>query len=531
MTHIYISYAREEGEISEKLEGVFKDHGFQIYRDSWNTVPSRSFHNETKLAIKKASHFILCLSETADQRPEQVEQLEIAYALVEDQKRQHQDPIRRLPIIPLVFPGGMLPLTVQSWKLNFIDQGLNQQDLVSVINRIHQSQDNPGQDIPPRLKKYLKNLHDLDVKQRYKAAENLGQIGDPAAIPALIYAFHDVNRTARCPDEVFVVPWAAIQALVQIGEVTIPSLLVALRDESRFASRALLDLGSPSIPGLLDALSNGDQPARFGSAWALGWIGDPSAVPGLLAALSDQDPGVQENTIRALGHIGHRDAVPGLLEVLLDPKNKSNIRWNAAIVLGEIKDPSVIPDLISILKIKSEDQWVKRFTATALGKIKDTRAIEILLILLKDGQKGLRQSAASALGFLGDSSVIPELIEAMSDRNKEVAWHAARSLGLIGDPVAIPGLLAVLKNRRHLVRKHAAKSLGSIGDSTAVPGLCEALQDRDKYVRVEAARSLGIIGDLSAVPELRRALWDFDWYVRKNVRDALAEIRTKKIKR
>jgi HEAT repeat protein len=527
MSHIFISYARKEGCIAEKLEAELQQAGFETYRDEHHTTPSCGFHTEVKQNIEKASHFIVFITEGTDQRPEKIELLEIAYALAEDQKRQHNDPPQRLPIIPLVFPGGVIPPIIQSWEPSHVNGDLVQENMEKLIDRLNLSHHNPGQNIPSRLKTHLKSLCNVDVDRRCRAAEDLGQIGDPVAIPALTYAFKDVNKTARCPDEVDLVPLTASNALIKIGTLTIPSLLVALRDEGRGAAGTLKDLGTPSIPGLLNALDNGGQTARFGSAWALGWIKDSSAVPGLLEALNDPEQTVQIKAIKALGIIGHSSAVPGLLKVLRDTKINYDVRYNAAMALGMIKDPSAVPDLIAILQNKLENQWVQRFSATALGRIGDSRAIEILISSSKNGYNELRASAVSALGNFRDPFVITILVEALNDPIKEVAWYSARSLGKIGDPAAVPGLLNALINRRHLVRKHAAKSLGMIGDATSVPGLCKALWDRDRFVRYSAAEALGQIGDLAAVPKLCRVLWHYDSSTRRVARKALYKILAK----
>jgi len=353
MAHIFISYAREEEHISEKLDRDLLKHGFQTWRDTSNKTPSRTFHTEIKESICKASHFIVCLTEWIDQRPENMEQLEIAYALAEDQKRQHQDPARRLPIIPLVFPGGELPPIVQSWKPSHIkDNAMCQRGLEDLFEHLRLSVSDPEYKIPPGLARHLDAMRDDNVWRRCKGARELGWIGDPFAIPALTYAFHDVNEESKFwSDEMYVVPSDASWALVQIGSAAIPSLLVALRDkDSSWAASSLKKIGTPSIPGLLDALREGDKPARIGAAWALGGIKDPRATQDLLDALSDNDKGVRETTLCALGLIGEPRAIPGLLEVLRDNDSDRNVRWNAASALGEIKEPNAVSGLLSRLQ-------------------------------------------------------------------------------------------------------------------------------------------------------------------------------------
>lgn len=496
MAHIFISCARDEEHISKKLDRDLLKHGFQTWRDTWNKTPSRTFHTEIKESICKASHFIVCLTEWIDHRPENMEQLEIAYALAEDQKRQHQDPVRRLPIIPLVFPGGELPPIVQSWTpIHIRDNVMDQRGMDDLLERLRLSVSDPDQKIPPRLVRYLDALRDDNVWRRWKGVKELGWIGDPLAIPALTYVFHDVNKESkRWSDEMYVVPDAAAWALEQIGPAAIPSLLVALRDkDSSWAAASLMRIGAPSVPGLLDALREGDKPARIGAAWALGEIKDPRATQDLFDALSDSDKDVRNTTICALGLIGEPRAIPGLLEVLLDKDNDRQVRRKAAFALGEIKEPNAVSGLLSILQNEGEDRVALQLAAYALGKIGDNSAVSELIFALKSGYIELRTGAAAALGSIGDPVAIPDLLEALQDPNEVVAWVAASSLGDIGDASAVPGLLVALKLKKNPVRKPIARSLGKIGDTTAVPGLRRALFDRDRSVRKAARAALAQI--------------------------------------
>ena len=88
---------------------------------------------------------------------------------------------------------------------------------------------------------------------RAAAAEALGAIGDPQAVPALIQALGDSDSAVR-----------------------------------RAAAEALGKLGDPqAIPALIQALGDSDRDVRRAAAEALGAIGDPQAVPALIQALGD----------------------------------------------------------------------------------------------------------------------------------------------------------------------------------------------------------------------------------------------------
>jgi HEAT repeat protein len=464
-----------------------------------------------------------------------MEQLEIAYALAEDQKRQHQDPPTRLPIVPLVFPGGSVPPIIQSWEPIQVKGDMDQADLNILLDRIDQSQTTPFQDIPHNINKHLKALLDEDVNSRVRAVIELGEIRDTSVIPALCYTLNDVNMTASGPDEVHLVSSRASLELAQFGEAAISCLLVALRDEEilgrHWAAQALLKIGKPSVPGLLDALRNEERPYR-GAFLPLGWICDPRDVPGLLIELRDPDPDVRKNAILALGDFIYYSASdPDRLIVLLDTENDANnIRESVCKALGEMNDPSEVSDLNYFLE-NERNEYIRNFSTITKAIISDPIVREVLVHTLKKGSKEMRRFAATTLGHLRDPSILPDLVMALRDPDTKTAWFSASSLGRIGDSSAVPALLNALKDRRYRVRREAyrvrreaAKSLGLIGDTAAVPGLCRALWERNRLVRSSAAKALGEIGDIAAVPKLTRALWHYDSITRKKARKAISKI-------
>ncbi|MDD5289298.1 MAG: HEAT repeat domain-containing protein [Dehalococcoidales bacterium] len=63
-----------------------------------------------------------------------------------------------------------------------------------------------------------------DQQTRWEAAKALGTIADPSAIPALIDALED---------KIFDIRWLAAEALVAIGQESIPPLLKALQERTK----------------------------------------------------------------------------------------------------------------------------------------------------------------------------------------------------------------------------------------------------------------------------------------------------------
>ena len=170
-------------------------------------------------------------------------------------------------------------------------------------------------------------LKDSDRYVRRDAADALGIIGDPSAIPYLAEALKDTDSVVR---------WNAVRALGKIGDPSaIPYLAEALKDtDYKVGSAAISALGKtgdPSaVPYLAEVLKGSDS--RTTAAYALGRIG----TQGLAEALKDADYRVRRSAISGLGNVGP-SAIPYLAEALKDAVH--DVRRAAANALENIGDP------------------------------------------------------------------------------------------------------------------------------------------------------------------------------------------------
>jgi HEAT repeat protein len=370
-----------------------------------------------------------------------------------------------------------------------------------------------------RLEPHLRQaLKDDEWGVRRAAAEALGKIGDPQAIPALLEALKDRDGDVRR---------AVADALGIIGDPqAIPALLEALKDENwwvhQAAMEALGEIGDPAVPALMEALKNKDEDMRYAAVgWALVKIGVP-AIPALLEALKDENRNVRYVAANALGMIGNRQAIPALIQAIKD----KDVRQAAARALGMSGDPQAIPALMEALKNKDEDMRYAAAVAWALGKIGDPQALPALLEALKAEEWQVRAAAARALGKIGDPQALPALLEALKDRDENVRQSATEALGEIGDPQALPVLLETLKAAKDWqVRLAVAEALWKIGDPQALHTLLWVLRDGDTFVRQFAAWTLGKVGGRQAVLDLEDVLKkDEDWWMRQIAAKVLGEI-------
>ncbi|MDI9633292.1 MAG: HEAT repeat domain-containing protein [Methanolinea sp.] len=154
----------------------------------------------------------------------------------------------------------------------------------------------------------LSALGHPDPAVQYAAAEALGELGEPSAVPALVEALAGDRHPG--------VRWEAAEALARIG--------------------------APAVDALVGILHHPDEDVRWKAAIALGEIGDERAIPPLIELLGDPDRFVQSRAAYALGEFGRR-ATP-LLRLALAQGNP-RVRKGAITALREIRDPDALDDL------------------------------------------------------------------------------------------------------------------------------------------------------------------------------------------
>lgn len=150
------------------------------------------------------------------------------------------------------------------------------------------------------LKMWVAQLEDKVLEKREEAAQVLGKMKNPEAVPALVKAFDSSER------------------MVQVG-----------------AMEALIKIGKPSLPALIKAIFDDNREIRWCAASALISIKDPSNIPHLIKALKDEYYVVRQKVAAALYIYGDESAVPALVEALKDP-HKWGGRDNAAKALSRI---------------------------------------------------------------------------------------------------------------------------------------------------------------------------------------------------
>lgn len=269
----------------------------------------------------------------------------------------------------------------------------------------------------------------------------------------------------------------------------------------------LVKLGASAVPDLKEALKDKNWRVQWGSAIALGMIGDKSSGPPLIEVLRNgSDPG-KRGAATALGLLKDTSAVRYLLEAMYGVNGMAAVE-----ALGLIGDTGVSPMLIRFME-DSTDNDEKRVAAEALGRLKDPSAIPVLIDGIKSSSWQVQGPAKWALTSIGKPAA-PALIEALKIEKGDAGRLAAEALGEMKEPTAVQPLVTALKTSKSVpTRVAAAASLGAIKDPAAIAPLIEAFEDKGEYtvefvwkgVRNTSSDALSEFGE-GALPALHETL-------------------------
>ncbi|MDJ0579193.1 HEAT repeat domain-containing protein [Crocosphaera sp.] len=226
------------------------------------------------------------------------------------------------------------------------------------------------------LKSLVECLGDTRGMTRLRAAQTLGEIGQPAT-PFLLDALANHSNV--------VVRRASAKTLTLIADPdTIPQLVHSfLNDEDTVVQGssvgALARMGEAGVIPLLDILGSPDIPesAKGHAAWALSFIG----VKGkqyLEQAIDNDSPVVRGAVVGAIAKVVAEEPDQDLLAILVNSLNDSdsNVRCETAAVLGNLTYQPAIPTLVELLD--HVDDETRKSAALSLMKIGDITALEPL---------------------------------------------------------------------------------------------------------------------------------------------------------
>ncbi len=163
----------------------------------------------------------------------------------------------------------------------------------------------------PTLQELLEELAGSDAEARRYAAEDLGDLGDPAAVEALVGALRDPAVAVR---------EAAAEALIAIGGEAVCRAVLPLLDDDDSAVRNLAlevfeKLRVEAIPASIELYGSASHDLRKIAVDTLGKIEETRETEGyglLLRALDDPHINVAAAAAEALGRLGGSAAITAL---------------------------------------------------------------------------------------------------------------------------------------------------------------------------------------------------------------------------
>jgi HEAT repeat protein len=271
-----------------------------------------------------------------------------------------------------------------------------------------------------------------DVKQRVRAAHDLGKQGEDA-IPKLLPYVSDSDISVRLE---------TVKSLDDIGgPKTIDPLVRLVNDpDPEIDIRATDGLVNVYMPGYL----------KTGISGTLQHVGTS-----IKAKFSDSNDQVIESYVEV------RPEVITALGTLVKKGAGTAARANAARAIGILRGRAAIPDLIEALH--SKDDSVMFESLTAIEKIRDPEAAPRISFLIRDLEEKIQIAALTTTGILLNREAAPDVRDALQHaRNAKVRKAALTALAMLGTPADHAIFLTYLSDKDDSLRSAAAEGLGRI---------------------------------------------------------------------
>jgi HEAT repeat protein len=276
------------------------------------------------------------------------------------------------------------------------------------------------------VEQMLAALGDADVDTRLAARDALVELREPLGNLVLdAINAHPVARAelVRRRDRRATAPLAMALAHGDPAmRMHIVDTLGELGDPA--ATPALLDFVARQNAGLAPPID------RTPPYWALVRLADPRALDAFMAGLRDRDPGVRRASAWGIERIVEPRALPAALHALQDPS--AGVRAAAAWIFAKRTEVAALPALRQLAL--DADAEAREAAVWALVRCSPEPPRDVLLRALADPAVAVRAAAASGLAEAGVRDARDELLEAAADPSAAVRDAAIVALERLGEP-------------------------------------------------------------------------------------------------
>jgi HEAT repeat protein len=390
----------------------------------------------------------------------------------------------------------------------------------------------------------MRILQREDLWLKFHVVEALGEIGDRAALPAVLPLY--AEKSLRKP---------VLEAIGKIADVgTVAFLLKIIAEEDKLnltALRALVRIAEASKPRIVEQAERhliqrkfresfpkekigplidhlGATPKRDVKSFILkflGWSGDERALPVLMASL--EMPDTAEVAAQALIDFG-TTGVPAILEALRNAEEDEVIALLLR-VLNVVGGRDTIPSILPFLD--HDNPMIRRLAIETLGEIVDPASIDYLLAKLDDFDVASQQAAVNS---------ISALVTAFPEIKQDVLAKIRRMLGANSVPAKLNSLsvyvnilgegyhdelLLASKDSDAVIRQKAVSLMGKFGEERFADQLVLSLADESTAVRLAAINAIVRLRPEKGLEPLITSLDDSDIWIKTAAAQALGEYR------
>ena len=383
-----------------------------------------------------------------------------------------------------------------------------------------------------------------DIWLKFHAIEALGEIGDRAALPAILPLYNETSL--RKP---------VLEAIGKIGDVgTVPFLLKIIAEEDKLnltALRALVRIAEASRPRIVEQAERSFIQRKFRESFPaakiepligqlhatgkrevktfilkfLGWSADPRALPVLLGSL--EEPDSAEVAAQALIDFGPQ-ALPSILQTLHNAE-EDEVASLLLRVLNAFHSAEAVPNIVPFLD--HDNPMIRRLAIDTIGEVHHPGSIDYLLVKLDDSDVASQQAAVNAVSAL--VAVFPEMKPAVLAKVRKLLQSPSLPMKLnsLSVYVNIQGegyhdeLLLASKDSDPVIRQKAISLMGKFGEERFASQLVLSLADEATTVRLAAIQAIVRLRPEKGIDPLIASLEDDDVWIRTAAAQALGEYR------